>query len=468
MAVSTIEDDMRNIEDKDLLTGPLINKIFSFVLPLILTNLLQTFYSAADMIVVGLSNVDGAIGAIGTTGSMINMIANVFMGFATGSGIIVARYIGARDPDRTGKAVHTALLTGLVAGIICMILGLAFSRPILVMMGDEGHILELATLYAKIYFLCVPCLSLTNFLIAIFRAKGDTKTPLYALSFSGLLNIGLNLYFVLVMKMSVDGVAIATAISNFVSMLILLVKLMKDSGWCGLRFAKLRIDRNSLRAIIVNGLPAALQGALFSLSNMIIQSSIISLNNMQCPGGSDIIDGNAAGVSLESFAYTAVNSVTLASITFMSQHYGAHKFKRAGLVMRDCYLVASMIAIISMIILIGFQKPLLRLYVSAPLAIQTGETRIKLLIGTYFTLAFMDVGSGILRGLDRSILSTITSLLGSCVLRILWIAIIFKAYPTMFTIYLSYPVSWLLTGTFHLLFSLNTKKQLIRQYGLGE
>lgn len=468
MAERVVEAAVKKIEDKDLLTGPLINKIFSFVIPLILTNLLQTFYSAADMIVVGLSNVDGAIGSIGTTGSMINMIANVFMGFATGSGIVVARYIGARDPERTGKAVHTSLVTGLVAGIICMILGLVFSRPILIMMGDEGHILELATLYARIYFLCVPFLSLTNFLISIFRAKGDTKTPLFVLSFSGLLNIGLNLYFVLVMKMSVDGVAIATAISNFASMLILLMKLKKDPGWCGVRFSKLRIDRGSLKAIIVNGLPAGLQGALFSLSNMIIQSSIISLNNMQCPGGSDIIDGNAAGVSLESFAYTAVNSVTLASITFMSQHYGAHKFKRAGQVMRDCYLVAFMITIISMAILIGFQKPLLNLYVSAPLAVQTGETRIRLLVGTYFTLSFMDIGSGMLRGLNRSILSTVISLMGSCLLRIVWIATVFEAYPTIFTIYLSYPVSWLVTGTFHLLFSIRTRKQLVRQYGPGE
>jgi len=447
----------------NLLEGPLIGKIFAFVIPLMITNLLQTFYSAADMIVVGMSNVDGAIGAIGTTTAMIALVLNVFSGFAVGSSVVVARSIGERNEEKTQKAVHTSLLTGLISGIFCMIIGLFVSRPILRLLGDQGHILDLATLYTKIYFLGVPFLALTNFLISIFRAKGDTKTPLYVLSVSGILNVILNLLFVLSFGMSVDGVAIATAISNFVSAAVLLYLLGKDTGWCRFSFKNLTMDRRALKDIIYNGIPAGVQGALFSISNMIIQSSIIGLNNILCPGGSNIIDGNAAGASLENFAYTATNSVCQAAITFTSQHFGAKKFKRIGKVMASCYLVTFIIAEIVSLFIIIFRIPLIHCYITEPYAVQTAEIRLYIMVIPYCLLAFMEVGSGTLRGLNKSMLSTIVSLLGSCVLRILWIATVFKAYPTLEIVYLSYPISWGVTALCHLILSLKTRKHYMQE-----
>lgn len=449
------------INQSNLLEGPLIGKVFAFVIPLMITNLLQTFYSAADMIVVAMSNVSGAIGAIGTTSALISLIINVFSGFAVGSSVVVARYIGEGNKEKTQAAVHTALITGLVSGLFCMLLGLFISKPILKLLGDQGHILDLATLYTKIYFIGCPFLALTNFLISIFRAKGDTRTPLFVLSATGILNVGLNLLFVLVFNMSVDGVAIATSISNFASAVILLIILSRDNSWCKFSFNQLRVDKNTLKDIIYNGLPAGVQGALFSLSNMIIQSSIIGLNNTMCPGGSDIIDGNAAGASIESFAYTATNSVCQASITFTSQHYGARKFKRIGKVMASCYFVTFIIAEAVSLFILAFRIPIIHCYVSAPNAVLTAETRLYNMMIPYCTLAFMEVGSGTLRGLNKSMLSTIVSLVGSCVLRIVWVATVFKAHPTLEVIYLSYPISWTVTALCHLILSLRIRKHYI-------
>ena len=330
---------LKSSREINMLEGPLLSKIFAFVLPLMLTNLLQMCYSAADMIIVGLSDVEGAIGAIGTTGALINLILNVFAGFAIGTSVVVARNIGKGDRQATESAVHTSLLIGLISGVACAAIGLVICRPILASMGAQGHILDLATLYTNIYFAGVPFLALTNFEIAILRAKGDTRTSLYILASTGVINVVLNLFFVLVLDMSVDGVALATTISNAASMALLAIRLLNDEGWCRLSFKKLRIDRRAMFEIIRDGLPAGVQGALFSFSNMLIQSSVIGINNTVCPGGSDIIDGNAAAANLESLAYVAAASVSQASVTFTSQHFGAGKFRRMGRVMANCYLV---------------------------------------------------------------------------------------------------------------------------------
>lgn len=450
--------------DLDLLNGPILGKIFAFVLPLMITNLLQNLYNAADMVVVGLSNVEGAIGSIGTTSAMVNMILNIFSGFAVGASVMVARAIGEGSQKKTTEAVHTAMSVAVISGLACMVVGLLFSRPVLASMGDEGHILDLATLYTKVYFLGVPFLALTNFLISIFRAKGDTKTPLFVLTSTGLLNVALNLFFVLACNMSVDGVALATAISNFISMLVLTIILHRDNGMCHFEIRKMCIEKYALKGIFYNGLPAGIQGALFSLSNILIQSSIININNTVCPGGSDIIDGNAAGQSIESFAYVATNSVCQAAVTFTSQHYGARKFKRIGKVMRDCYFATFLIATTISLLVVGFRKPLVGIYVSNPDAIAAGCTRIVILLSVYFPLAFMEVGSGVLRGLNRSILSTTISLIGSCVLRIVWIATVVHAIPRLETIYLSYPLSWAVTAATHFTVSVVIRNRLMKEY----
>lgn len=450
----------------NILEGPLLGNIIAFILPLMLTNLLQVFYSAADMMIVGLSGVEGAIGSIGTTGAMINLILNVFIGFSIGANVVVARNIGSGDREATEKAVHTALTLSLIAGAFCCAVGLFVSRPVLASMGAEGHILELAVLYTRIYFIGVPFLALANFLIAILRAKGDTRTPLYILTCTGLLNVGLNLLFVLVFGMSVDGVAAATAISNGVSALLLAIKLMRDEDWCRLSPSKLGIDKTALKDIIRVGVPAGIQGALFSLSNMLIQSSLLGLNSSICPGGSDIIDGNAAAGSLEGFAYTATNSVYQATVTFTSQHYGAKNYRRIGKVMRSCYLVTFLISLVVAGVIVGAHTPLISLYVSSDLAVATAETRIYIMIVPYFLLAFMETGSGVLRGMNKSLISTVISLMGACVFRIIWLFTVFKAYPTIEVLYLSYPVSWGITGLVHFILSLAVRRRLIREQEL--
>lgn len=451
-------------KDINMLEGPLLGKVIGFILPLIATNMLQVLYNAADMVIAGMSGVPGAIGSIGTTAAMINLILNIFMGFSVGTNVVVARSIGRGDRDATSAAVHSSLIVGLITGFICSIICFFVSRPVLSLLGDRGHVLELASLYTKIYSLGIPFMALSNFLIAIFRAKGDTRTPLYVLSASGLLNVVLNCFFVLVCGMSVDGVAYATVISNAVSMALLAIVLSRDTGWCRLEMKKLRLHRSAVKEIIRDGLPAGIQGALFSLSNMLIQSSIIGFNNELCPGGSDIIDGNAAASSLEAFIYVATNSVYQAAVTFTSQHHGARKYKRIGLVMRCCYLVTGAIAVIGTLILMLFHTPLLKLYVDSENAISTALIRMDIMIIPYFLLAFMEVGSGVLRGLGRSTTSTVVSLIGSCLFRIVWIQTVCRIFHSLEAVYLSYPISWGLTALAHFLISMRIRRHYMAEY----
>ena len=449
-----------------MLEGPLLGKVFLFALPLMATNLLQMLYNAADMIVAGMSGVEGAIGSIGTTGAMINFILNIFSGFAIGTNVVVARNIGRGDREATEQSVHTSLVMAALFGAICAVVGLFVSRPVLKLLGDEGHVLELATLYTRIYFAGAPFLAVSNYMIAILRAKGDTRTPLYILTATGLLNVGMNLFFVLVMKMSVDGVAYATVIANAANVVILGIVLMRDPGWCRVELKKLRITGSAMKEIVRDGLPAGIQGMLFSLSNMLIQSTIIGINNATCPGGSAVIDGNAAATNLEGFAYVATNSVYQAAVTFTSQHHGAKKYKRIGTVMRCCYFVTALVAITAAAILLVFRHPLLSLYIQDgnEIALETAYTRFYINIAPYVTLAFMEVGSGVLRGLGKSTLSTVISLLGSCVFRLLWIYLIFPLCPQLWMVYLSYPISWALTALTHFTVSMIVRRRCMRMY----
>ena len=451
--------------EMDLLHGPIFSKIMAFVLPLMLTNMLQSLYNAADMIIVGLSGVEGAIGAIGTTGAMVAMVINLFAGFAVGANIMVARAIGEGNREKASDAVHTSVAVSIISSLLTMTLGLFISRPLLAALGDQGHILELACLYTRIYFLGTPFIAATNFFISIFRAKGDTRTPLIVLAGTGILNVILNLVFVLGFGMSVDGVSLATLISNLVSMLILGFLLNKDNGFCHFEIRGIRVEKYSLKGIIYNGLPAGIQGALFSLSNMLIQSSIIRINNMTCPGGSDVIDGNAAGGSIESFAYVTANSVTQAAVTFTSQHYGARSTKRMGKVMANCYLASFLVCeAVSAIILLS-KSFLIGLYSLTPVAAEVAATRLTVMLSVYLTLGAMDTGSGLVRGMNRSSVSAIVSLLGSCVLRIIWIYTVVAAHPSLVLVYLSYPISWTITGLCHFIVAMRLKNRIVRLAG---
>ena len=464
----------------NLTEGPLLGRIMLFVLPLIASNLLQTLYNAADMMVVGLSSEPNAVGAIGTTGSYINMIINVFVGFSAGANVVVARHIGARDDKATSRTVHTAILMSLIFGFVGMGLGFATARPVMRMLGNEGNLLELSVTYTYIYFAGVPFISLTNYLISILRAKGDTKTPLIVLSISGIINVLLNLFFVLVCGLSVEGVSLATVIANAISAVVLLIILMRDDGPCRFSFKKLCIERHSFFNILHIGIPAGIQGALFSISNMLIQSSIIRVNNSygyDSTGYQPVVNGNAAAANLEGFVYTATNAICQAAITFTSQHLGAAKLERIKKVMGCCYLVTFIIAALCTALLLIFSRPLLSLYgvhantgdVMQELAYQTAVKRMLWIIGPYFLLAFMEVGGGIVRGLGKSITSTVVSLIGACLFRVVWIMTAFDAVmdqgdPTkaLIVIFLSYPISWILTALIHFCCGWLSLRKLIR------
>lgn len=440
----------------DFTEGKVFGKIVLFILPIIATNLLQVLYNAADMMVVSLSSEQNAVGAIGTTGAFINLIVNVFIGFSVGANVVVAREIGSKDRERVQKAVHTSLLMAVTFGIVGMIIGLIIARPVLRFMGNTGSLLELAVTYTEIYFCCVPFLALTNYLIAIFRAKGDAKTPLIVLMSTGLLNVGLNLFFVLVTGMSVDGVALATGISNAASFVILLWKLHHDQDATTFSFHKLTVDWHSFRDIVVNGLPAGLQGALFSLSNMLIQSSVVQVNNSIVPSGSDyqpIVNGSAAAGNLESFIFMGMDAVYQGAITFTSQNMGAKKPERIKRIMYACFGIVTIVGVTMSVTMLTLAKPLLRLYGVVDgtegslewYAMNAALTRLSYIAAPYFLCGIMNVCTGVLRGMGRSIVSTGISLVGACVFRIIWLKTVFVAFPTLDAIFVSYPVSWFIT-----------------------
>ncbi len=454
--------------------GGVFFKILLFVLPIVATNLLQAFYNAADMIVVSLSHEQNAVGAIGTTGAFINLIVNIFIGFSVGANVVVAREIGARNSEGTQKAVHTSLVMAVVFGLLGMVIGLLAAKPVMQAMGNTGSLLTLAVRYTDIYFLGVPFLALTNYLIAIFRAKGDARTPLVVLMAAGLLNVGLNFFFVLVMGMSVEGVAIATAVSNLASSVALLAKLQKEQDDTRFSWKQLRIDRKAFWSITVNGVPAGIQGALFSLSNMMIQSSIVQVNNTLCPNTeyAPIVDGNAAASNLEGFIYTAMNAVYQGAITFTSQNLGAQKPRRIYRILYTCLGIVTIVGMSFSGLVYLLREPLLGLYGVEPgaaeslqrLAFDTAVTRFRYICLLYFLCGTMDVCSGVLRGLGKSFSSMLISLVGACLLRLVWIWTVFRANPTLDMVYISYPISWILTGVAAFVFIQVSLKKIIRTW----
>ncbi len=448
---------MQRVKKKvDFTEGRIFLKIVWFILPIVATNLLQMFYNAADMMVVSLSSEPNAVGAIGMTGSFINLVINVFIGFAVGANVVVARDIGARNKEKTQKAVHTALMMGAGFGLIGMGIGLTISRPVLSFMGAQGSLLDLAVTYTSIYFACVPFLALMNYLISIFRAKGDAKTPLIVLACTGLLNVILNLFFVLVVGLSVEGVAIATAMANVVSVIILMIKLHKDDDYTTFRWSNLKWDREAFKDIVRNGLPAGIQGALFSLSNVIIQSSIVSVNNAMCPPDrlyDPIVNGSSAAGNIEGFVYTSMNAVYQGAITVTSQNMGAEKPHRIKRVLYCCMGITTLVGLFTSLVATVLKTPLLALYgvkggaegSMEALAMYAANTRYLYITAPYFLCGLMEVNSGVLRGMGKSFVSMIISLVGACLLRVIWLWTVFPAYPTLEIIFVSYPITWIVT-----------------------
>lgn len=454
---------------RNLTEGPILSKMIAFILPVIATNLLQAAYNAADMMIVGLSSEPDAVGAVGITNTFITLITNIFIGFAMGANVVVARYLGAKDDSGASKATHTAILISILFGLICGLAGIAISRLILSSMGASGKFLELGVTYTYIYLAGTPFIALTNYLIAIFRAKGDTRTPLVILSSSGIVNVGLNLVFVLGFGLSVEGVAGATVIANVLSSLVLLTILSKDSSPCKFYFKKLKLDKISFSSIIRIGVPAAIQGSLFSISNLVIQSSVIRVNDMLAPNASfqPVVKGHAASGNIEAFAYTTQNAVYQATITFVSQNVGAKNPERVNKILKCSYLLVFAVIGVFTSILYLIYPFFLSLYGVVPgaegslerLAYETSFLRLNYMLIPYFTIGIMEIGSAFLRGMGKSMTSTVICLIGACLFRIAWVLTVFEASPTMSTLYLSYPISWTLTGVILFIFGAIEKKK---------
>ena len=449
---------MQTVQKKkiDFTEGKVFFKLLRFILPIIATNVLQMFYNAADMMVVSLSTEENAVGAIGMTGSFLNLILNIFIGFSVGANVVVAREIGAKDRERTQNAVHTALLMAVIFGCVGAVLGICLSRSVLTLMGASGNLLDLAARYTYLYLAGAPFLALTNYLIAIFRAKGDSKTPLVVLTLAGILNVALNLFFVLVVGLSVEGVAIATAMANVASFAALIIKLRRDQDYTTFSFRKLKIEKTAFKDIVFNGVPAGIQGALFSLSNMLILSSIVTVNNNLVGAGNKyapIVNGSAAAGNIEGFVYTSMNAVYQGAITVTSQNIGAKKPQRVKRILYSSLLAVTCVGVFVSGLAYILRRPLLSLYgvkggaegSMDALALQAAMVRFKLIVLPYFLCGMMDVCSGVLRGMGKAIVSTVNSLIGACLLRAVWLWTVFPARPTLEIIFLSYPITWIVT-----------------------
>ena len=429
-----------------LLEGPLIPKIIAFALPLMLSNLLQVLYSAADMIIVRSSGVSGAVGAIGVTNTPVMLFIYVFIGFSVGANVAVARRIGAKQDDSISAAVHTSILTALLFGVLGGVLGVFFMPTALTMMHVEGSVWKMAAEYSQIRLLALPLIALTNFCVAILRAKGDSTTPLIVIAISGALNVAFNLLFVHAFHMVVNGVAWATDISSLFSAVMLLIVLAREEGPVRFSLRKLRIDPRVMWEVLRIGVPAGLQSAMYALSNTIITSSIVRVNNMLYPGGSAVIDGNSAAANIGSFVSTCSQALVISYVSFVSQHCGARKFDRLREFFVKAYLCCIVFNVCACSLVLLLRKPLLSLYVGEPGAFAAGETRLFFMIGAYLLCALMECGSMLLRGMSWSVSSAVITLITTCLFRVVWIYTVFPRYETLESIYLSYPISWLLAA----------------------
>ena len=428
----------------DMTEGPLLPKILAFSGPLILTGILQLLYNAADVIVVGnYAESHTALAAVSSTGSLINLLVNVFMGLSVGASVVIARCYGARDIIRMRKAEHTAITMALFMGIAVGLFGFFMARPLLELMGSPDDVIDGATLYVKIYFIGMPANMLYNFGAATLRAVGDTKRPMVYLMIAGLINVLLNLLLVIVFRMDVAGVAIATVASQVISMVLVIICLLRTRGVIQLNLQECRIDRKSAGEIIRIGLPAGLQGSLFSISNVLIQSAVNSFESV-------VMAGNGVAMNIEGFVYTAMNAQHQADMTFASQNYGAGKTDRVKKVLWCCLGTVAVIGIGMGLLIRAFGAELIGLYNSQPDVIAAGLKRMDIILPTYFLCGMMDVMVGQLRGIGYSVMPMIVSLAGACVLRIIWIMTVFAANPTQEILYMSYPISWFATFAAHM------------------
>lgn len=427
----------------DMTEGPLTTKIIKFTIPVMLSGILQLLFNTADVIVVGRFTGKTALAAVGSTGSLINLLVSLFMGLSIGTNVLVARYQGAKDDKSVSETVHTSIALGIVGGLILLIVGVVATRPLLEMMATPEDVIDQSTLYMRILFFGMPLNLILNFGAAILRAIGDTKRPLYYLTVAGVINLFLNIFLVTVFSLGVAGVAIATVISEGVSCGLILLCLKHETGAIRLYFNRIKINPSKCIDIMKIGLPAGLQGCIFSISNVLIQSSVNSF-------GSTVMAGNTAASNIEGFVYVSMNSLHQTCISFTSQNFGAGKFKRIRKVLINCLIIVAITGLVLGNSAYFFGKFLLSAYNNEAEVISYGLIRLSIISTMYFLCGLMDVMVGAMRGIGYSILPMIVSLVGACGLRIVWIYTVFVKFRTLDILFISYPVTWTITFLSHL------------------
>ncbi|MGI6176953.1 MAG: MATE family efflux transporter [Eubacterium sp.] len=428
----------------DMTKGPILEKMLSFAFPLMASSVLQLLFNAADVLVVGNFAGDEALAAVGSNGSLINLLVNLFVGLSIGVNVLAARYYGSGDGKSLSETVHTAMLMAVISGIILTIIGVIFARTFLVLMQSPEDVLPLAAVYLRIYFLSMTPMMIYNFGAGLLRAKGDTKRPLYFLTAAGIINVVLNLIFVIGFDMDVAGVAIATVVSECVSALLVWRCLMNENGDFRLDPHKLKIYKNHFRMIIRIGLPAGLQGVLFSISNVIIQTAVNSF-------GSVVVAGSSAAINVENFVYVAMNAFSQAEVSFVSQNVGAMRYDRIGKITRTALACSVITGAFLGITAYVLGDPLIGIFTDSEDVIEQGIIRLRYLSAPYAICGAMEIMSGAMRGMGYSLTPTIVTVFGACVFRIVWLATVFMIpeYHTISTVYISYPISWILTLAIH-------------------
>lgn len=430
----------------DMCTGSVFKKMLRFALPLMLSGILQLLFNAADIIVVGNFAGDESLAAVGATTTLINLMTNLFIGLSVGVNVLTANYFGAGKADEVKATVHTAMSLSVISGVFLTVVGIVFAPSILHLMKVPDDVIGLSVIYLRTYFAGMIAVMVYNFGSAVLRAVGDTRRSLYFLTASGVVNVVLNLIFVIVFRWGVFGVGLATAISQAVSAALVVITLMKEKSAIRLSLSRLRIDRHKLLRIVQIGLPAGLQGMLFSISNLLIQSSVNSF-------GKIIIAGNSASANVEGFAFTAMNAFHQGAVAFMGQNKGAGRYDRLGKVLSTSLAYVFATGLIFAVIYNVFSYELIDLYTNSDEVIAAGVTRLTIIATAYFLAGMMDVVVGAIRGLGYSVVPMIVSVFGICIFRVFWIFCIFsqEAYHTIESIYFSYPVSWILTLSVQLL-----------------
>ncbi len=428
----------------DMCSGPILPKLLKLVLPLMLSSVLQLLFNAADIIVVGNFASENSLAAVGSTTSLVNLMTNLFLGLSTSANVLTSHYMGAKDGENVSKTIHTSIFLSIVCGLIMTFVGVTFADDLLSLMQTPPEVLSLSSLYLRIYFCGMVAMMIYNFGSSILRSKGDTKRPLYYLTFAGVINVVLNLFFVIVFHMDVAGVALATVISQCVSAALIIICLMRETDFYRFEWKKLRPNKRIVGKILRIGLPAGLQGVVFSLSNVVVQSSINGF-------GPVVMAGSAASASIEGFVWVSMNSFSQGALTFTSQNVGGGKYSRINKIAFISCAAAAITGIVFGNLAYFFGESLLSIYDPRPEIIAPGLTRMQMVCCFYFLCGLMDSIVGTIRGMGYAVAPTVVSMLGACGLRILWISTVFQlpAFHSEAMLFISYPISWGITFAAH-------------------